>query len=499
MNDNLPKGWAEISLEAAGFWRSGGTPSRRRPEFFGKGVPWVKSGDLPDGLILRTEEEITELGLQNSSAKLMPAGTISMALYGATIGKLGVMTFPAATNQACANIIPDKRSVDSKYLFYYLLSERRTFIEQGQGGAQPNISQEIVRSHPFRLAPLVEQRRIVAKLEPLLAKVLACQKRLENIPTILKRFRQAVLAAACSGRLTADWRERNVTVPLTTTVIEKLKETVVGKKIRRGVPESVAVSDVVAEWQLPETWGSYSTAELLRFGAFVDVKDGNHGANHPKVSQFTETGLPFITAAQVNKYSIDYDGAYKLSGEPLKRIRVGLAKSGDVIYTHKGSVGRVAVADRTCVLTPQTTYYRVNPKVFLNRFVMFYLASQAFSEQVNVVKEQTTRDFVPISEQYLLFHRVPPLPEQQEIVRRVESLFNLVDRIEARYNKAKAQVEKLTQSTLAKAFRGELVTTEAELAEEEGRSYESAADLLARITSIPEHRNTVHKRPSTPK
>jgi type I restriction enzyme S subunit len=211
MSDELPKGWAEITLQDAGAWRSGGNPSRQRPEYFGKGIPWVKSGDLPDGPILKTQEEITKDGLENSAAKLMPAGTISMALYGATIGKLGLMTFPAATNQACANVVPDTRLIEPQFLFNYLLSERRNFIEQGQRGAQPNISQEIVRSHPFPLAPLAEQRRIVAKLEKLLGQVDACQQRLEKMPTLLKRFRQSVLAAACSGRLTADWRKEKTT------------------------------------------------------------------------------------------------------------------------------------------------------------------------------------------------------------------------------------------------------------------------------------------------
>lgn len=475
MSDGLPQGWAEITLQFAGNWRSGGTPSRHRPEFFGKGVRWLKSGDLPDGPIITTEEEITELGLQNSSAKLMAAGTISMALYGATIGKLGVMTFPAATNQACANVIPDNRLVESKYLFYYLLSERRNFIELGQGGAQPNISQEIVRAYPFRLAPLNEQRRIVAKLEKLLDNVKTCQKRLTKIPFLLKRLRQSILASAYSGHLTADWRDENPNVEPAMTSIDKLKTTTAGARVRRGVPESVPTPEIVVNWALPATWGVYSTAELLRCGAFVDVKDGNHGANHPKVSEFTKTGLSFITAAQVNNYRIDYDNAYKLSGEPLKRIRVGFTKPGDVVYTHKGSVGRVAVADCDCILTPQTTYYRVNPEVFLNRFLMFYLASDAFVEQVNVVKEQTTRDFVPISEQYLFFLRVPPLLEQQEIVRRVESLFALVGHIEARYIKSKAYVDKLTQSILAKAFRGELVPQDP--------NDEPAEKLLERIKS----------------
>jgi type I restriction enzyme S subunit len=170
---------------------------------------------------------------------------------------------------------------------------------------------------------------------------------------------------------------------------------------------------------------------------------------------------------------VDYEGAYKVSGEPLHRLRVGFAKPGDVVYTHKGSVGRVATIDRDCVLTPQTTYYRVSSKIFVNSFLMYYLASQAFSEQVDVIKEQTTRDFVPISEQYLLFHRIPPLAEQQEIVSRVEALFKTADALECRYLKAKVHVDKLTQAILAKAFRGELVPQDP--------NDEPASVLLARI------------------
>lgn len=206
----IREGWVNVKLGNVGIWCSGGTPSRRNPDYFGQGIPWIKSGDLPDGLILNTEEQITKSGLNNSSAKLLPTGTISIALYGATIGKLGVMTFPAATNQACANVVAHSMLIEPRFLFFYLLSERKTLIEKGQGGAQPNISQEIVKSHPIPLPPLNEQRRIVAKLEKLLSRVDAAQARLATVPRIIKRFRQSVLAAACSGKLTADWRGQHL-------------------------------------------------------------------------------------------------------------------------------------------------------------------------------------------------------------------------------------------------------------------------------------------------
>jgi len=116
---------------------------------------------------------------------------------------------------------------------------------------------------------------------------------------------------------------------------------------------------------------------------------------------------------------------------------------------------------------------------------MYFLASQYFVEQVATVKEQTTRDFVPISEQYRFFLRVPPISEQREIIRRVDALFKLADTIARRVSAATARADKLTQAILAKAFRGELVPTEAELARAENRPYEPAAELLARILAQP--------------
>lgn len=366
---------------------------------------------------------------------------------------------------------PQRERISSAYLarHLWLLWQAGEFEDKCKHWVnQSTLPKEKLLETRILLPPLNEQRRIVAKLDELLAKVEACQKRLAKIPVILKLFRRSVLGAAFSGRLTKDWREQSPRTEAVFVAIDRMKKSSEKLHIRRGVPETVSHSDEVKNWVLPQTWGCYSAAELLRCGALVDLKDGNHGANHPRVTDFTDTGLPFITAAQVNGFRIDYEGAYKLSGGPLDRIQVGFAKAGDVIYTHKGSVGRVAITDRDCVLTPQTTYYRVSAELLDNRFLMLYLASPFFSDQVDIVKAQTTRDFVPISEQYLLFHRVAPLAEQQEIVRRVDALFKYVDQIEARHKKAQEQVNKLTQSILAKAFRGELVPTEVELARREG-------------------------------
>jgi len=238
--------------------------------------------------------------------------------------------------------------IDPRFIHCYFLSGQfRSAVRQNVGHAvnQVSINQKNLSIISVLVAPLAEQKRIVAQVETLLARVQAARQRLARVPTLLKRFRQAILAAACNGRLTADWRESHVLAKSVNDVLAKISTRATSLKTRRGVPEQVPISETVADWDVPVSWTIASTANLLRMGGLEDVKDGNHGANHPKVSEFTDVGMPFVTAAQVNDYRIDYENAYKVSGKALDRLRVGFAKSGDVIYTHKGSVGRVAVAD----------------------------------------------------------------------------------------------------------------------------------------------------------
>ena len=224
------------------------------------------------------------------------------------------------------------------------------------------------------------------------------------------------------------------------SVSELMKKIATGKenKIRRGVPTSVDMEEEIENWSIPRSWEIYSTAELLRNNAILDIKDGNHGTNHPVKGDWTEEGLPFITAAQVNDFKIDYEGAYKLSGEPLEKLRVGFSDPDDVIYTHKGSVGRTAINTEHCILSPQTTYYRLNSEVIHNKYLMYFFQSNYFTDQVDKVKKQTTRDFVAITKQYLFHIPIPPIEEQRRIAKKVDQIMILCDQLKNRLNRAQA-------------------------------------------------------------
>lgn len=167
---HIPKSWVLTTLGNVGFWRSGATPSRSNPLYFGGDIPWLKTGDLNDGYIYHIPENITALALKETSVKLIPSDSVLIAMYGATIGKIGILTFPATTNQACCACTP-YNILNNQYLFWYLRFSRDKFIEMAEGGAQPNISKEKIVGFPIALPPIREQRKIVNKIECLLDKV----------------------------------------------------------------------------------------------------------------------------------------------------------------------------------------------------------------------------------------------------------------------------------------------------------------------------------------
>ena len=159
----LPNGWEWCRLGDVGDWGAGATPLRSNPKFFGGHIPWLKTGELNYDVIFETEECITKKALQECSLRLCSQGDVLIAMYGATIGKLGIAGIELTTNQACCACTPIL--FYNMFLFYYLMASKQVFVEQGEGGAQPNISRIKLVSHLFPMPPLAEQHRIVDKIK----------------------------------------------------------------------------------------------------------------------------------------------------------------------------------------------------------------------------------------------------------------------------------------------------------------------------------------------
>lgn len=141
---------------------SGGTPTRSNKKYYSGNIPWIKTGELNNDIVVDSEEKITQEALENSSAKLYPANCIIMAMYGATIGKTAKLGIAATTNQACAVLYDiDSSIVDTDYLWFYLQTQTGKFKELAYGGAQPNINAGIVADYLIPVPSLIEQRNMV--------------------------------------------------------------------------------------------------------------------------------------------------------------------------------------------------------------------------------------------------------------------------------------------------------------------------------------------------
>jgi type I restriction enzyme S subunit len=160
-------GWESTRLSAFCATGSGSTPSRSQVARYYEGgtIPWVKSGELREGVISSTEEYVTEAALKETSVKMVPAGALLLAMYGATVGRLGILGIPATTNQAVCHIVPDPKVADTRFLFHALSHQVPAIIARGVGGAQPNISQGVIKDLLLPVPPIAEQRRIAEVLD----------------------------------------------------------------------------------------------------------------------------------------------------------------------------------------------------------------------------------------------------------------------------------------------------------------------------------------------
>ncbi len=243
----VPSSWVWTTLGEIGNWQSGATPSRLRKDYYGGNIPWLKTGDLNDGYISDIPEYITETALKETSVKLNPKDSVLIAMYGATIGKVGILSFPATTNQACCACTD--YLVKKMYLFYFLLANREKFIAMGGGGAQPNISKEKIVSTLIPLPPKQEQRRIVEGIEHWLSLVDCIEKNKDNLQRTIKEAKSKILTLAIHGKL----------VPQAPT------DEPASELLKRINPKAEIISDNGHYQKLPEGWAVCQLDSIISY------------------------------------------------------------------------------------------------------------------------------------------------------------------------------------------------------------------------------------------
>ncbi len=417
MNE-LPKGWVECQLEDILIALEAGSRPKGGVWSINEGIPSIGgehlnyNGDFNFSNIRYVPKTFAD---KMTKGKIKQ-GDILVVKDGATTGKTAFVNQNFPFEESVVNehvfICRSSKVIDPKFVFRFLTSKdgQTNIVSNFQGSAQGGINTKFVSNTIVPIAPLNEQKRIVEKLDKLLAKVEEAKARLEKIPVVIKRFRQSVLQAAVTGELTKDWREKE-------GIVEEWKEKSLRESCIKFTYGSSKKSDVKGK------------VPVLRMG---NIQDGKIVWNDLK-------------------YSSDRDEIIKYS-----------LKNGDVLFNRTNSpelVGKTAIykgeqrAIYAGYLIKVTTGENLNPE-FLNLCLNSVQAQEWCSQVKTDGVSQSNINAQKLAEFVIL---TPPLEEQKEIVKQVEALFKKADEIEERYKKAKAFVDKLTQSILAKAFRGELV------------------------------------------
>lgn len=417
----VPENWVWVRLENVASWGSGGTPSRKHEEYYNGDILWIKTGELNNDWIYDTEEKITDEGLKKSSAKLFPPYSVLIAMYGATIGKVAILGVPATTNQACACAVCNQ-SLLYMYLFYYCISQKNVFIEKGKGGAQPNISQIILKQHPIPLPPLSEQQRIVERIEELFAKLDEAKERLQEVADSFAVRKSAILHKAFTGEL-------------------------IGKQVTELVPLENLV-------------------DLIKIGPF---------GSSLHESDYIDNGIPLVNPKHIVQQRIVPQSKISISDEKAEELSSYKLKENDIVLGRRGEMGRCApISNReenwicgtgSMIIRLKKEYdAKLYSLILGSQATVTYLENSAVGSTLKNLNEKIVRK-IPVPQ----FSN----EEQHEIVRLIDDLLARERAAQQAAEQALASIDLMKKSILARAFRAELGTNRA--------SEASALELLKQV------------------
>lgn len=441
--------WPIAQLGDIATIQSGGTPSRSVREYWDGDIPWIKISDLTSTYVTASEERITTPGLENSSAKVFPKGTILLTIF-ATIGKVAILDIAAATNQAIAGITPRSNSY-GKFLYYALVHYSNDLLVQGKGVAQKNINLSILKKLHLPLPTISEQKLIAAKLDKLFDHLNRIRERLDKIPALLKQFRQAVLTQAVTGKLTEEWRRNAVIKETGAQLLERIEREITSdqSKLPRGYKAKNKYWIDPHLYQLPPSWG---LSVIDRIGV-VHI-GGTPSRSEPR---YWNGDIKWVSSGEVNNSRI-VDTKESITQLGLDNSSTKLLPKGTVLIAMIGegkTRGQSAILEIQACTNQNIAAIVTHPKHFSSEFLWYFLLS---SYERNRSKGQGANQPALNGEKVGTINiPIPPLQEQHEIVRRIGGLLAIADQIEARYETMKQKVERLPQAILNKAFRGELV------------------------------------------
>jgi type I restriction enzyme S subunit len=492
--DNLPElptGWVWAKT---GDICEGIVPGRTKPKNFNGTIPWITLPDVTGLYISKSQNNlaVTREDAEEVGMRVMPKGTVLMSC----VGQFGIICI------AEDELVPNQQfhgflcldKIFSEYIAYSLMTQVDQMEQLSSATTIAYINKTKCNSIQIPLAPLNEQRRIVAKIEALKARSQRVKEELEAIAPLLDQFRQSVLAAAFRGDLTADWREKNPDVEPASELLKQIqkereeryeqaciKAKREGKqKPRKIFPQEIPLLEDECLYDLPESWAITN----INFLAHVTKLAGFEYTKYIKLEDLGE--IPVVRAQNVQMGKFVKENIKYISKETSDLLERSQLHGREILMVFIGAgTGNVCLApqERRWHLAPNVA--KIDIDGIFNKYLLFYLQSPIGQRTTLSWAKATAQPSLSMETIRKISVYVPPLAEQQEIVRWIESLLQVANQVEQQYKQAKAHLAQLDRSILAKAFRGELVPQDS--------NDEPASVLLERIRAEREKLDTKKK------
>jgi type I restriction enzyme S subunit len=401
----VPDSWTWVKLGEIGDWQSGSTPSRSNKDYFNGNILWLKTGDLKDNYIYEIPEKITEKALIETSLKVNPIGSVLIAMYGATIGKVGILTQPATTNQACC-ACSNFKGISNLYLFYLLIAYRDYFIQLGEGGAQPNISKIKITSTYIPLPPLAEQHRIVYEIERLFELVDTVEENKLSLEQFIAQTKSKVLDLAIRGKLVPqDSSDEPASV-----LLERIRNE---QKFKKTTSDKFPYPfEVPSGWIWANGFTCFNPMENKKpVGDYFNYID--------------------IEAIDNEKHVIKESRKLKVSEAPSRASR--LINKGDTLFSMvRPYLENIAYVDRKhdkCIAS--TGFYVCKPnKLLYPRYLYFLMLSNYVINGLNSFMKGDNSPSINNTNITTFLYPIPPLSEQLRIVEKIEEIFKMLDKMQ---------------------------------------------------------------------
>ena len=432
---DLPKGWATASLNdllgANGLFSDGDWVESKDQDPNGTNR-LLQLADIGDGLFIdKSSRFVNDEKFSSLNCTELKEGDVLIARMPDPLGRACLLP---AMPQRCLTVVDvaifrvEGTGVSNKWLMHFLNSSsvRQEMERNSSGTTRKRISRGKLGEILLSVPPIAEQVRIATKLDELMAQVDTLKTRIDGIPTLLKRFRQSVLAAAVSGKLTEEWRTKKASEGTTSP--------------NKGW-KTIRIDQASADEK-------YS----LAIGPF--------GSNL-KVSDYRDDGKPLVFVREIRAECFGDEKTKFITPEKFDDLNAHQISAGDILVTKMGGPpGDVAIYPANApdaVITADCIKLRVNESIILREYAYYQMKSNFFRQKVQDISAGVAQQKVSLGNFRAITLLAPSLKEQREIVRQVGELLALADQLEARVKAAKPRIDDLTQSILAKAFRGELV------------------------------------------